>query len=342
MARTVAKDTPAAQLAAADRSWREVRRDSTSSPTRIVDAAVDLVIAARLAGRYVEALHVGKEAADVLLRTAPGRLALVEAHVCLSCLDAGELADAERCFQAARSRPTDKGDDETHAALCRAEGNLHLARRRWAEAVEAFRRGLDRTRDPLERTIALYNMGEANIRLRRFADARRLFEEAIVEKERLADRWGLSYSYWGVGVCRLEEGDARAALVAVERGLEQVSTLADPKITSRLTALRARCLAALGKLDEAEQRARDAVRESTRAALPRERADAQLVLGEVLLHVGQGRRAQAAAEQALEIAKKGGVHELEEAARALLERAGQLRSAEGAPVLDPPPPRRKT
>jgi tetratricopeptide (TPR) repeat protein len=325
-------------LAAADRAWREVKRAAGVKPDQVVDAAVDFVVAARLAGRYLEALHVGADAAALVGRTAGGRVALVEAHVCMSCLDAGELSEAERFFASAQGRAVDPRDRETLAALCRAEGNLRLAQRLWIQAVDAFRRGHDHTTDPLERTIALYNMGEAHIRLRHFEAAVKLFREALAEKERLGDRWGLSYTWWGIAVCELEGGLPEAALDSVENGLKQVQTLADPKITARLTVLRARCLGALGRFDEAEQRARDAVRESTRAALPRERADAQLALAEVLLQRGFGRRAEVTAMQALDIARKGAVLELEEAAEAVLERARHARSGEGSALDDPTGP----
>jgi tetratricopeptide (TPR) repeat protein len=138
----------------------------------------------------------------------------------------------------------------------------------------------------------------------------------------LGDAWGLSFVYWGIGVCRHALGQLDEALAFVDKALAAARALADPKIGARIHTLRAQVLCALGRLDVADGAARDAVREATRASLPRERAEAQLVLALVLQARGFGRRAQQAAEQAAEIAKVGGVEEVEARARALIDDVG--------------------
>jgi tetratricopeptide (TPR) repeat protein len=324
VSRTVAEKDPAQQLADADAAWRALRRDARADPAKAREAAVALVIAARLAGKYQQAVMCAKEAADALDKLDPTGLALVDAHACMSCLDAGDVDQAEAFLAHGRARARPPKDDETQAALSRAEGNVHLARRRWPEAIDAFDRGLQVTVDPIERTIALYNMGEANIRLEKWREARDLFLKADVDKRKANDRWGLSYVWWGIGACTLALGDANKGLEAADEGIAFVRTLMDPKISSRLATLRARCLAALAQLEQADAAARDAVRESTRAALPRERADAHLALAEVQLARNLPKLALHAAEHALDLAQKGGVVELAAKAAQLRDRAKAL------------------
>jgi tetratricopeptide (TPR) repeat protein len=320
MSRTVAELDPEQQLKAAHARWQTLRRDERVPARELRDAALAVVVAARLAGRYQEAALVADEAHarfDKLPAAERALIALVDAHTCLSCLDAGMVESAERWLDAAQSLDARAFDDETFAALCRAEGNVQLARRRWQDAIGAFQRGLERTHDDVEKTIALYNMGEANIRLGRFADARALFVRASVDKRRLQDRWGLAYVCWGIGCCALALGELAEATSFASEGLELTRTLLDPKISARLWTLRARCLLKAGDLDGADAAGRDAVRESTRAALPRERADAQLAMAEVHGARGFGRLAHQAADAAIEIASKGQVSEIVEAAQGL-------------------------
>jgi tetratricopeptide (TPR) repeat protein len=324
VARTIARTDPAQQLADAERAWREARRNA--SPMTVRDAAVEYVIAARLVGRYKEATLAAREAVEVLAKSAPAAAALVEAHACMSALDAGELDAAERFLGAAKSRTG--VDDETASALFRAAGNVHLARRRWKDAAQAFSDGLAHSKDVLERTIALYNIGEASIRLEKFDAAKKLFLEAAPDKERLDDKWGLSYVYWGLAVCDQKLGHLNDAQRYVEKALDSARQIADRKILARIQTTRARVLRDQKMLEAADDAARDAIREATRASLPRERADAHLALAEVLIERGFVRRAASSAEQALDIAQKGGVVEIEEAARSLVESARAIGSTD--------------
>lgn len=323
--RTVVLDDPQQQLADAERAWNEVRRAPSSSPADVRNAAAALIIAARLNGRYREALHVGKDAETLLGEKAPHELAFIEAHVCLAVLDQGEVVEASKWIERARTRPRRKGDDVTGAALARAEGNLHLTARRWREAKTAFEEHARLATDPLEKTIGNYNVGEACIRLGLFDEARTFFDAIIPVKEGLHDRWGLAYSHWGRGICWLNQAqpDVAQALSDASQGLGYAKQMADPKIGSRLRTLHARCLLAQEKLAEADSAARDAVREAARAG-PRERADAQLALAEVLCAGGQGRRASSASEVALEIATKASLEDLMDAARAVSARAASI------------------
>jgi tetratricopeptide (TPR) repeat protein len=197
-------------------------------------------------GRYDEALGLCREALALVDDPADLGAAAVEAFAALTCCYAGEpsegLAWAE--LAAARLVRSEASGAErwvVEAALHRARGNLLLSLGRANDAATEYQRGLapcDALDDRWERSIALYNIGEAFVVAGDLGSALRYLEQARKEKSRIGDRWGLGYTWLALARLYREHGDhARASECAHTAGTFMHAG-GDPALVARLEAER--------------------------------------------------------------------------------------------------------
>jgi tetratricopeptide (TPR) repeat protein len=199
-----------------------------------------LATVAQKSGRYGDALALCRRALD--LATDPGDLAAasVEALAALTCCYAGDLADGMRWADRAAARlerSLERGAERhvVDAALCRARGNLLLALGQPREAAEVYRRGLaacEALDDRWERSIALFNLGEALAEAGDLEGAMRYLETARAEKSSLGDRWGLGYTWLILARVHAALGDLPRALECARAGATFSAEVGDPKLSS--------------------------------------------------------------------------------------------------------------
>lgn len=198
---------------------------------------------AQLIGRYDEALSECARGLALLEDREPALSASLEALAGLICCWAGRHEEARAWIERGRGRlggePGEPGPERLRvlAELHRAEGNLQLGLAEPRAAVEAFEAGLglcERLDDAWERSIALFNLGDAWSQVGDAERAAALLDEAFKAKAELGDRWGLAYVYLVRARIHGRRGEAAPAIEAAEAGLKLATQIGDPRIAALL------------------------------------------------------------------------------------------------------------
>jgi predicted ATPase len=199
----------------ADRIAQTLPRAHEVSPTRRARALVALASARSVLGD-VTAARVSADEAIVILRGLDDLPTLLDAMEVISwdTLNAGDLAagDATRDEMLALARRL--GDSRRlglttfHCSVVAAErGNYEGSQELAREALHLLRTA----RDATAIAFVVNWLGEL-LRLRReFADAARLYEEAVTLGDELGDLYRIAVSSANLAICRLRLGDATAA-----------------------------------------------------------------------------------------------------------------------------------
>jgi DNA-binding transcriptional LysR family regulator len=175
-------------------------------------------------------------------------------------------------------------------AAHRAEGNLRLvtgdpdAAIRAYEAAEALCASID---DRWERSIALYNLGEAHLLHGNLEHAGMLLDRAADAKLELGDRWGRVWVHHGRAFLHLKRQQPLEAVREASFGLTLAVDIADPKPLAMLYVLIGRAQLLLGDVHEAERAFRFGDRAAERAQTPAERVQAHVGLVDTRLRSGQ-------------------------------------------------------
>jgi len=207
-----------------------------------------LATVAQKLGQYPDALALCREALALVDDPDDLGAAAVEALAALTCCYAGDTADGMQwaehaATRLARSKVQGASRWLVEAALHRARGNLLLAMGRAHEAAAEYQRGLapcDALDDRWERSIALFNMGEAFAEAGDLASALRYLEMACTEKSQIGDRWGLGYTWLVLARVYGDNGDRARALECARTGGAFTLDVADPKLAGMLQATLAR------------------------------------------------------------------------------------------------------
>jgi DNA-binding transcriptional LysR family regulator len=192
-------------------------------------------------------------------------------------------------------------------AARRAEGNLRLvtgdptAAIKAYDAAEALCTLID---DRWERSIALYNLGEAHLLHGNLDHAAALLERAAHAKLELGDRWGRVWVHHARAFLQLRRGKPIEAMHEASLGLTLAVDIADGKPLAMLYVLIGRAQLALDDLDEAERAFRFAVRVAERAAADAERVQAHIGLVHARLRRGQLAAAVTAGTRVRDLARR--------------------------------------
>jgi DNA-binding transcriptional LysR family regulator len=192
-------------------------------------------------------------------------------------------------------------------AARRAEGNLRLATGDPAAAIKAYDAAealcalID---DPWERSIALYNLGEAHLLHGNLDHAASLLERAAHAKLELGDRWGRVWVHHARAFLQLRRGKPVDALHEASVGLTLAVDIADAKPLAMLYVLIGRAQLVLDDLDEAERAFRFAVRVADRAGADAERVQAHIGLVHARLRRGQLAAAATAGSRVRDLARR--------------------------------------
>ena len=190
-------------------------------------------------------------------------------------LESKELAGlAASCY---RNAATGGGRTGTEAAF--RLGKRLLAEYKNREAATAYQAAVKK--NPMH-SRAWCGLGAARRRLADMDGAREAYEEALRLDPDYAEAW------CNLGEWRFVKGEAAAALECYERALRQTPDLLEA-LNNRVAALYE-----LGRYEEAEAQARQAIARHVREA------SLHVNLGNVLLHTGKARQAVKAFREALE------------------------------------------
>ena len=233
-------------------------------------------------GRYDEALERCRLGLW-LVETAHPRLAVEMAALAglVDCMR-GRFGEARRWIRRGRAgleRAKSGGVDTrtVEVALLRSQGNLLMGLGRAPEAVEIYEQALALTEaldDRWERSIALFNVGEACFAVGDEETAIDYLSQAVDEKSAIGDRWGLAYTHYELARIYLQRGSMGRALREAESGLRLASEVGDPKIISRLTLVLGRIFVARNDLERATAHFRAALQEAERSAMAPETTQA--------------------------------------------------------------------
>ncbi len=212
---------------------------------------------------FVEAGEVGETVLDRILRLDPdnavARYRLAEVY-----RERGEYAEAEEQYELAL-----KVDPELVVALV-GRGDVAMSLMLYGRAVEYYGRALERQPDSLSLQVKL---AEAQFKDGDHAKARELLETVLGEDERNLTAMML------MGDLLMEQGDPEGAL-------ERYQEVYRRNPTSEVQLKRARALAAVGELDDAERAFRTLVRQFPY------RAEGYIALGDLYLEQGDEDRAE--------------------------------------------------
>jgi DNA-binding transcriptional LysR family regulator/tetratricopeptide (TPR) repeat protein len=294
---------------AAVAAWGRAAKASPLRADERVEWSLRLARAAILRGRWSE----------LAARQSPrGRGWSVEARAELAALVAladclrGRLDGAERSLQTARAlleRADSQPARRAWIAVHRASGNLHAAAGRPEDAVveyEAAESLSVAAGDRWERSIALYNLGEAHLLRGDLPRAAALLERAAGEKLELGDRWGRAWVHHGRSFIQLRSRRPEQAVREAAAGLTLAVDVGDGKPAAMLHLLIGRAQLALGDGREAERAFRFAARAAEQARAQPERLQAQLGIVDVRLRAGELAGAAAELARARPLARLAG------------------------------------
>ena len=261
-----------------------------------------------------------------------------EALLALGDCFRGRLTQAARRLAVAeRSLASLAGDDAARGAIMvhRAAGNLALAHGRADDARVAYAAGLracERAGERWHRSIALYNLGDADVHAGDLERASTRFDEAAREKIELGDRWGRTYVQHGRALVCLYRGQPRLAQREAAEGLALAVDIGEGRFLALLHLAVGRAQLALADAGEAERAFQFAARAAERARASAEALQARLGLVYAALRAERVRPAARDAERARRMAARLREPEAEAAAlgasAAVAQRLGRRDEAE--------------
>ena len=229
------------------RKARETQRsaDGLLSPRIETHYLLKLARLASQLGRYQEALDRCRHGLEIVGTSNRLRAAELMALAGLVCCMGGRYYESENWLAQGREclgKSTRSEADvlPVQVMLLRTEGNLLMGRSQPARAVDVFWRALamtERLDDRWERSIGLFNVGEALLEAGDEPAAVDYLLRAVNEKSAIGDRWGLAYARHAVARLRLRQGDLDSAREEAQNGLRLADEIENPKIASRLRAL---------------------------------------------------------------------------------------------------------
>ncbi|MEM9877361.1 MAG: protein kinase, partial [Myxococcota bacterium] len=221
-------------------------------------------------GRFAAAMSVCRLAIEELSPIEhPACHSQLASWVALVAVSAGDLTRAEDwlgrsgLFLGSGSEPS-PCLRLAGALFHRARGNLAMAQGRAETALRHYEASLASCppdEHPWERSIAIFNLGEAYLRAGRLDDAESMLSRAFALKASLGDRWGMAYAYLALAHVARERGDIARARLGAEAGLLLAEAIGDPKTTSGLLVALARVA-----LDEGDDVAAEAYLTRARVA----------------------------------------------------------------------------
>lgn len=131
------------------------------------------------------------------------------------------------------------------------EGLCHLQRKRFADAVEAFRQLLEQPLDRTPRAQAAFYLGESLTGLRRFEEAAQAYKQAIDLDPN--SRWA-NGAYFGLGWSEFQQHRCRESLEAFDHYVFAVGDVVSDETASssaEIVFVQGRCFMELGKEAEA-------------------------------------------------------------------------------------------
>ncbi len=302
----------AAALRAYDATHRSARSASSVSPP---DSALHALAIANILsrfGRYGEAEATCQRAMG---NSDSAIAAALEATVCLTRCYRGDSVGAAESLGRARAHAVaawaqrlDEGS-RAWARVLRAEGNVLLETDRAREAIAVFEKcaaACESIGDEWERSIALFNLGDACAVAGDTDRATLLLDEADQRKQAIGDRWGQAHVHLVRARIALEREDSASSLRSLDAGLALALPLADPKLTAGLHNLLGRARLHVRQPEEALRAYRLALAEARRCDARTEAIVALLGIGAVHLRHGHLTRAQHHAARAHALARAGG------------------------------------
>jgi tetratricopeptide (TPR) repeat protein len=216
-------------------------RQGASSPATEARQLRNLAIVSARLGRIEVAIRRCDEGIAKAGKEDPAGAAWLDAVAGLACCYDGRFADAalrarcgrQRLEESAAGSETDRAGAE--AMLCRTEGNVLLGQGQALKAAHSFEAGLVLSRksgDRVEESTALFNVADAYAHA---GDTRRAFagfEEALLAKAGLGDRWGLAGTHNKLAWLHLEWGDPGRALEMAIRGTSLAEQTEDRRMIS--------------------------------------------------------------------------------------------------------------
>ncbi|MEK7466541.1 MAG: serine/threonine-protein kinase [Planctomycetota bacterium] len=196
-------------------------RQGASSPATEARQLRNLATVSARLGRIEVAIRRCDEGIAKAGTADPAGAAWLDGVAGLACCYDGRFADAalrarcgrQRLEESAAGSESDRAGAE--AMLSRTEGNVLLGQGQPLKAAHAFEAGLALSRkcgDRVEESTALFNVADA---YGHAGDSRRAlagFEEALLAKAALGDRWGLAGTHNKLAWLHLEWGDPQRAL----------------------------------------------------------------------------------------------------------------------------------
>lgn len=164
-------------------------------------------------------------------------------------IDRGEPQAARGLLEQARELKTGGGNRlslaNTLNSLGHSERHLGLVARADAHLTGALEIAEEVGHEWL-RSYALNNLGELRRDERRFAEAVDLYRRSLEIKERTDNAFGMAHTYASLADCYLATGDPAAALAAAEQAAALRLPTEDPLESARLRSCRARSRIAIG------------------------------------------------------------------------------------------------
>ena len=306
-----------------------------------VDLRLDLRHALTPLGEVERILRHLRDAETVATRTGDrsrlGRVVSFETN-CLFAL--GDHVSAIACGRRALDMSRELHDLEMGIAAEQFVGRSLHAQGRYRDAAELFRRlvasltgeratqnlGLPVPPAVFARSHIVWCLAE----LGEFDEALRTGHEAVRLAEASGQPEALQWACYPLGLVALDRGELDAAVALLERTLDICRAAELPVYVPRIDAALGHARVLLGRSDGLAQ-LEHAVTEAERRRQVNVHASALVRLADAALHLGEGERATATAERALDLARKRGERGTE--ARALRLQATAYRGA-GGPRLE--------
>ena len=224
--------------------------------------AIGWVDALNLAGKFTEALRVGRDGRRFLSAADPLAHARLDTNLAVTYYWTGRYREAAARTRAARER---------------------------------FRKG----RDPFAAALASFNLGNACLRIGRPGEAGKLYREALAVFRRRKLRVPELYARHGLAALDLAQGRWEEGIEALRSMEDELSRLGDPRAVAALHREIAGLLASLGATEAARPAAAAAFEGYRRLGLGHEAAAAALLQARVFAAGGAFHDAEVRLDQAV-------------------------------------------
>ena len=245
-------------------------------------------------GRYEEALGRCQQGLELARPHHPLIAAELAALAGLVCCMRGRYDEAAKwvdrgCVEVGRAEVGGEDTRLVEVVLLRTQGNLFMGVGEASQALDAYQRSLElgeELDDRWERSIGLFNVGEALLDTGVDEQASEFLSRAVEEKSAIGDRWGLAYAHHSLARLHLRCQDLDRALEEAQTGLRLATEITDPKIASRLSVVLGRIHLERGENGRATNHFRAALREAERIASEPDAAQARAGLEAVWIELG--------------------------------------------------------